>query len=152
MADEISDYFEISKLIHRYNSTVDQMDFDGWAACFADGGVFDGAYQSFTLPGDLDAFRQMSLQIMDAAPNIRHLTTNLMTTVDGDRATAESFLTLISTPNARKDGTVPNSRILQAGAYHDELVRVDGQWKFKIRRVKIDGAPNNSKAAWTAKA
>lgn len=152
MSDVFKDIYEINRLICRYNSTVDRGDFEGWASCFADGGVFDGAYQAFTIPQDVEKFRQMATGIMHAAPNIRHYVTNVQVDVDGDTAHAESFLLLLSTPLAREDGTVPNSRIVQAGIYHDDLVRVDGAWKFTLRRVEIDGAPVETKPTWTADA
>ena len=152
MSDVIVDNYEITRLLNRYNSTVDIQDFNGWADCFVNDGVFDGAYQSFTIPQDLRKFRDMALQIMDEAPNIRHYTTNLQIEINGDSAKAESFLLLVSTPNHREDGTVPNSRIVQAGVYHDDLVRVDGKWKIKLRRVVIDGAPQEHKPMWIADA
>lgn len=150
MSDVLTDNLEIGRLLSRYNDTVDDFDFSGWADCFVEGGVFDGAYQSFSLPGDLEKFKKMSLDIMSEAPNIRHFTTNLVVDVAGDTAKAKSFLLLVSTPNSREDGTIPNSRIIQAGTYFDDLVRVSGQWKIKLRRVKIDGASTDSKPTWTA--
>lgn len=149
MRDILTDNYEIERLLHRYNDTVDSLDFEGWADCFATGGTFDGAYRSFVLPRDLEDFRAMSLGIMDQAPNIRHFTTNLVVDIDGDTAVARSFLLLISTPPCRADGTVPNSRIIQAGVYHDELVRVNGRWKIKLRKVSVDGAPAENKPTWT---
>lgn len=150
MSDVLTDNYDIGRLLSRYNDTVDDLNFAGWADCFAQGGVFDGAYQSFSLPDDLQKFKDMSLGIMNEAPNIRHFTTNLVVDIVGDTARAKSFLLLVSTPEAREDGTIPNSRILQVGTYFDDLVRINGQWKIKLRRVKIDGAPAANKPTWTA--
>ena len=145
MQDLLVDNYKITRLLHRYNASVDEYDFITWASCFADGGVFDGAYQLFTLPQDLEKFKALALGIMDSNPNLRHFTTNLVIDIDGDTATAKSFLLLLSTPNYPADGTIPVSQIIQAGTYHDDLVRVDGHWKIKLRRVTVDGLPTGGR-------
>jgi hypothetical protein len=65
-------------------------------------------------------------------------TMNLVVDIAGDAAKAKLFLLVVSTPVSCEDGTVPNSRVLQAGTYFDDYLRVAGQSKIKLRRVKID--------------
>ena len=57
----------------------------------------------------------------------RHVITNQEVYVEHDRATARSYFLLVSldTPAA----------ILAVGSYHDELLRMDGQWLIARREV-----------------
>lgn len=82
----------------------------------------------------------------DAAPRPRnitkHVVTNLDIRLDGDRATATGYWQTIST---RPTGTV----VAGAGHYVDELVKVNGQWKFKKREIVNPARPANADAAAT---
>ena len=46
----------VEALMRRYNRVTDDDDFDGWAGCFTADGAFNGAYQSFRIPDELDTY------------------------------------------------------------------------------------------------
>jgi ketosteroid isomerase-like protein len=57
-----------------------------------------------------------------------HLTTNIVIKVHGETAHALSNLLLV---REMTDAVVPSF----AGIYDDDLVRIDGVWKFRARRI-----------------
>lgn len=60
----------------------------------------------------------------------KHLTTNTVVDIDGDRAVAVSdFVFVIVT----RDGVKPT----MTGRYHDSLTRVDGLWLFARREATL---------------
>ena len=61
-----------------------------------------------------------------------HLLSNVQVSVNGDTATAVSRLTLL-VPGEKDVPTVS-----QAGKYRDQLVRENGEWKFKQRVIVAD--------------
>jgi uncharacterized protein (TIGR02246 family) len=62
--------------------------------------------------------------------NTRHVVSTVAVTVDGDRAVADSSWQFYV-------DTVSSPKLQLMGAYHDELVRVDGQWKLARRQITI---------------
>ena len=61
----------------------------------------------------------------------RHMTLNHLYDVDGDRATGRATAVVsIATPSGYK--------IMGQGAYHDDLRKVNGEWKIRHRRVVND--------------
>jgi 3-phenylpropionate/cinnamic acid dioxygenase small subunit len=73
-------------------------------------------------------------------PQTKHIVTNLDIKLDGDRATSTGYWQTIST----RDG---KTTIAGAGHYVDELVRVNGQWKFKKREIVNPARPASGGAA-----
>ena len=61
----------------------------------------------------------------------RHMTPNGLYDVDGDRAAGRAT-TVVSIASSS------GYKIMGQGAYHDDLVKVDGQWKIRHRRVVND--------------
>ncbi|HJQ85048.1 MAG TPA: nuclear transport factor 2 family protein [Candidatus Binatia bacterium] len=61
---------------------------------------------------------------------MRHYTTNLVVRGDGERARAESYVLAVTGP--------PGSSSQTTGRYEDELVKVDGRWRIRIRRALLD--------------
>lgn len=73
-------------------------------------------------------------------PISKHVVTNLDIKLDGDRASATGYWQTIST---RQNGTV----VAGAGHYVDELVKVNGQWKFKKREIVNPARPASAEPA-----
>ena len=61
----------------------------------------------------------------------RHMTLNHLYDVDGDRATGRAT-TVVSI------ATASGYKIMGQGAYHDDLVKIDDEWKIRYRRVVND--------------
>jgi hypothetical protein len=68
------------------------------------------------------------------SPNLRHYVTNILSEVNGNEARSRCFLLMTSTT---KEG---GSKIAAAGEYEDRLVKINGQWLFQERIVRVDGA------------
>jgi len=98
-------------------------------------------WQNQLLPRIVDALHTELEQFIAAiknltatAPHPRHYVTNILTEVNGTEARCRCFLLMTSTT---KEG---GSNIAAAGEYEDRLVKIDGQWLFRERIVRVDGA------------
>lgn len=135
MQDEVDrEKTAIAELIVHYNLAVDHNDFQGYAACFAPDGIFEGLIGRFAIHRELDRFIEAIQKLAVTTPHMRHFVTNILTEVSGDQARSRSFLLVTST--TKEGGT----RILMAGEYEDRLVKIAGQWLFQERKVHVDGA------------
>ncbi|PXY23402.1 hypothetical protein BAY59_27390 [Prauserella coralliicola] len=131
--DALADEIAIQQLIYRYNRLTDKGDFEGWASCFAPDGVFNGAYDVFRAHDDLDRFAEHARGLTEEMPNPRHFVTNIETEVNGDTATAHSFLLMTST------APTGEMRFAMVGRSEDELVKIGGHWLFRSRTTRLDG-------------
>jgi uncharacterized protein (TIGR02246 family) len=133
--DDIArDKAAIAELIARYNYAIDHNDFRGWADTFAPDGVFHGIIGRFVVHKELDQFTAAVKKLTATSPNLRHYVTNILTEVNGNEARCRCFLLMTSTT---KEG---GSKIAAAGEYEDRLVKINGQWLFRERIVRVDGA------------
>jgi hypothetical protein len=122
----------IERLINVYNVATDHSEWRRLADCFTADGVFHGAYGSWNMGEQWEAFGARSARRTEQMGPTRHFVTNILTEVDGDTATSSSFVLVTR--------TMPdNSTIVSlTGEYQDELVKVDGQWLFASRSVLTD--------------
>ena len=138
----------IENMSNHYMVAVDAGDIETVMRTWADDGVLDwvggvehgkaeireamsrfgGAGVMGTLPADATE-RQRT----------RHQIINHVITVDGDTAT--SFAYWFAMTNRTTHGQV---EFLYMGHYEDELVRVNGEWKFKTRTVYNESRQNKS--------
>ena len=117
----------IQELCSRYCQTIDALDSDGWARCFLPEGAFE--FDGRVVRG-YKALREYA----DAHTRVlrgRHMTLNHLYEVNGDRATGRAT-TVVSI------ATRSGYKIMGQGAYHDDLVKADGEWKIRHRRVVND--------------
>ncbi len=127
MADELA----IRGVLARYCQHCDDGDFDALIGLFAPDGSF--AYGGRVVSGR-DALREYFEQVQAPSRRGKHLTTNAIVQLRGDRAVVSSdwvFLVLV-------DGR-PTPRL--AGRYRDEVVHVDGTWQIERRDVTPMVAP-----------
>lgn len=132
MASSIEDKFAIEERIGIYNQAIDEGRYEDFLACWCEDGVFDGlggpyvgkaAIRRFT--DGYDANYRLRLN------GLRHFTVNIVSRIDGDRATSRSHLQLVITG-------AKGAHILFTGCYEDELRRVNGEWLFARRRLHQD--------------
>jgi uncharacterized protein (TIGR02246 family) len=130
----IEDRDAIHALFMRYRQCLDEKDFSGYAALFADEGEFVAAGASAKgrsgIEELVDGMRGSLLT--DAAGDDLHIVVNPEISVEGDRATARSTWIYI----VRGDEGEPT--LCKVGHYEDELVREDGEWRFARRFAPID--------------
>ncbi len=133
----------ISDLLAQYNVATDALDIDGWAACFAPDGVFNGAYDTFRVWPDKDRFAQHARELeAGGMPRLRHFLSNVRISVDGDTATSHCFFQIVATDDQA------HSSITMVGEYADAVVTSQGRWLFRSRIVTVDGAtpqPNTAR-------
>ena len=127
------DEHAITRLMNIYNYATDSQDFVRLASCFTEDGRLHGAFGSWVMHQQIHEFAAFARDPAATAGPVRHFISNPIIDVDGDtaRAVTSSLVTRVPV------GGEP--RILLTGEYHDELVRVDGEWLFKVRRVVVDG-------------
>ena len=122
---ELLDLRAVEQLMIRYADRIDANDPEGAAACFAEDGVgkYWGEYRgrkeiAARLSGILDLFAATS-----------HHLSNVSIQIDGDRATAMSYVYAFH----RMAGT--NDPMHYWGRWVDRLVRTDEGWLFAEREV-----------------
>jgi SnoaL-like domain len=135
------DFEEIKQLHARYGHTLDFGDIDGFVACFAPDGCFDGPDQRYQGPQDL---RHLAIEVAENMKgHVRHsIVVNSMIDGDGNNARALSYecLTRDFGPPAGR-GQVTHSALIASGMYNDDLVKVDERWVYASRRFRRDGSP-----------
>lgn len=117
------DSFEITNLVVEYNVRYDNGD-PLFAETFTEDGVFDSS-----LNGIFEGRKALVDFMNEFATRYtgRHFCANHVVTTDGERARHESYFYFLV-----------GSKIATVGRYEDELVRVDGRWKFKRRVFRHD--------------
>jgi ketosteroid isomerase-like protein len=131
---ELEDKFAIEERIGIYNQAIDQGRFEDFLACWCEDGVFDGLDGPYVGKAAIRRFTDSYDQRYRLRLNgLKHFTVNIVSRIDGDRATSSSHLQLVTTG-------AKGAHILFTGRYEDELRRVDGQWLFSRRKLHQDFA------------
>ncbi len=126
------DHEQIRDLYARYAHAVDLGRYEEWIECFTSDGVFEsprfGRYQG------VEGLRRFTAIYKESngAAQVRHMMTNVMFEISGDRATGSCYLNYYHC----RDGKVSLSAL---GRYEDQLRKVNGRWRFESRRVHIAG-------------
>jgi hypothetical protein len=133
----LEDQRDVLANLHRYGQTIDAGDEAGWVDCFTEDGNFTAKGRRATHTG-LDVTGRAELQAFIAEHSRRpyafhlHCIVEPIIAVDGDEATADSYLFVLM----EHEGA-PVLRVF--GRYHDDLVRCsDGRWRFRRRAARID--------------
>lgn len=129
----IDDVQAIKNLIYSYAELLDSGDVEGFARLFA-----HGTLRTHGVPDEYrgeEAVRRMIRRVValyDGIPGTKHAITNVVVEVDGSRAAARSYFTVLQ---ARPE--LPLQPIL-AGRYQDRFERVDGAWRYADHLVYLD--------------
>ena len=128
MASEEAEKNAIRELLATYCFHLDNDRFAEMAALFTEDGIWDTAFGKGT-GRDGIAARAGSIATPGAArPRRVHLTTNIVIVLNGDTATVRSNWTVIqNSANGPKIGS--------GGAYQDQVVKQNGQWLFRYRKI-----------------
>jgi 3-phenylpropionate/cinnamic acid dioxygenase small subunit len=120
----------IRELMAQYCFHIDNGEFDDWLQLFTADGVFDlGARGRLAGHDALRKFVQ-SIPLTNGLPMIRHCVMNSIVNVDGNRATARSYLIVV------QGGETLGVSI--AGRYEDRLAKIGDAWRFTERKVHFD--------------
>jgi hypothetical protein len=120
----IEDRMAILDLCSEYNYYIDTGAAERWADTFTADGVFDGAVGRAEGRGALVEFAR---QFGSDYPGAMHFTDNHLFEPDGDAMKHKCFLSF-------QVPTEDSTNLILVG-YQDELVKIDGAWKFRIRQV-----------------
>ena len=128
------DSARIRELTARYNRAFDDGDPEAFAATFTEDGVMA------VVGGPTTSGRAALAEMVRRTPyGIVHVTVDATVTVEGDRAVQDVTLLVVARPAPDAPAEQRRSRLRRSGRYHDELVRVDGDWRFARRTCTLDG-------------
>ncbi len=121
---KVEDELEIIRLRARYCHLLDDMQWDDFVDLFTEDGVFEGLSK---VSGHQEIMRFFSQDVPKVAEQFWHFCTNGTVQVDGDTATGRISMEYISISNGVS--------YTSAGHYDDVMVRENGVWKFKSRKI-----------------
>lgn len=141
-------WMELLELQHRYVSALDNNRLEDWPGFFVEEGRYEiipkeNVDAGFPAPimycRNAGMLRDRVLSLRNA--NIfedhvyRHSTSGLVITAaaDGVVHTQSSYIVVIT-------NQAGDSSVYQAGTYFDEVVRLDGEWRYRSKRVVYDTA------------
>jgi uncharacterized protein (TIGR02246 family) len=128
------DRAQIRELTARYNRCFDDGDPEAFAATFTEDAVMeiDG--------GPRMAGRdELAAMVRHTPYGVKHVTVDATVAVDGDRATQDVSLIVLTRPARDAARDARRSTVERTGRYHDELVRTTDGWRFARRTVFLDG-------------
>ena len=124
----------IRDLMTRYCLAIDAGRYEEWAQCFTEDGIFDspilGKWQGW------DALRAFTTKYREWTGDAqsRHCVMNILIDIQGQTATAESYLLLTHAAQGKTE-------LVISGRYEDRIEKVGDQWRFKERKVCPDTSP-----------
>jgi len=121
----------ITEVIHRYCRAMDRMDADLALSCWHEGGTDDHAP---LFAGTAEAFIGWLWPVHAAMETTRHVISNVLIELQGDKAGAESYWTV--TLRVKKDGDLYD--VIGGGRYVDNFECIDGQWAIRHRQSLHD--------------
>ncbi len=124
------DQLAIRALLERYCDGVNQRDADIWGSTWAEDAVWELPHLDMEGITGRDNIIAAWLQAMELFPFVNMMAHPGYISVAGDRATMRSYTSEVA---VMQDGT----QIEPRGEYEDECVRVDGEWRFSLRRFRV---------------
>jgi hypothetical protein len=121
----------IIEVIHRYCRAMDRMDAELALSCWHEGGTDDHAP---LFAGTARGFIDWLWPVHAAMEVTRHVVSNVLIDLNGDKAGAESYWTV--TLRVKKDGQIYD--IVGGGRYVDNFECIDGQWAIRHRQSLHD--------------
>lgn len=136
MSTELADKLAIRELLAEYCFHIDNDRCDEMAALFTADGTWDTAFGIATgRPAIANQLRQIIALVPGPTPRWLHLCTNIVVRLAGDTAQVTSNWAVI------EPGDGGNPRVGSTGAYQDSVVKTDGAWLFKYRKIERLIAP-----------
>ena len=131
---------EITQLVHRYGTALDDRDWALLRSCFTDDAVtvYEGPVGGeFT---GYEAIEQVCRGALEPLDKSQHMIGNVTVELDGDTATAQCYLYAQHVRTGAPGGDL----CMLGGRYTDRLARTRDGWRFTRRRLEtwwIDGNP-----------
>jgi hypothetical protein len=125
----------IREVLAEYCFRLDDGRFAEMAALFADSGTWDTAFGRATGRAAIAELAQsIRARAGDERPRGVHLVTNISIALDGASAQVRSNWTVVQNGSQ-------GPKIGSGGAYRDELVKQQDQWRFRYRKIDRFIAP-----------
>jgi len=140
----IEDEREIRHTMDLYAHAMDYGEEEVWRDCFTDDALFlvsdaqKNMQEIYRVQGDETLSAYIAAYPRPPAVFAKHICTQILIQVDGDRATSESFWLAVNSEGG-PNGVAPN--IMAFGRYRDRLVACpDGRWRFTERICETEAA------------
>jgi uncharacterized protein (TIGR02246 family) len=119
----------IREVLAEYCFRLDGGDYDGMAALFTEDGTWETAFGKGTGRADIAQLaRDIRARAGEDRPRAIHLVTNIVIKLAGDSAEVHSNWTVVqNSPDGPKIGS--------GGGYADQMVKRDGAWRFRYRKI-----------------
>ena len=119
----------IREVLAEYCFRLDDSRFAEMAALFTEDGTWDTAFGKATGRAAIaELARSLRLRADEPRPRAIHLVTNIAIALDGGRAQVRSNWTVVQNSSQ-------GPKVGSGGAYHDEMVKEDGRWLFRYRKI-----------------
>lgn len=129
-SDTLMDQLQIRTLLDRYCDGVNQRDAEIWGSTWAEDGVWELPHLEMEGLKGRDTIVAAWVEAMKLFPFVNMMAQPGFIDVQGDRASMRSYTTEVAV-------TADGQEIRPRGEYHDECVRVDGEWKFSLRKFRV---------------
>ena len=129
MPTAIEEKDAIREVLAEYCFRLDGGRYDDMAALFTEDGTWDTAFGAATGRAAIaQQARDIRTRAGDNRPRAVHLVTNIVIALDGEQAEIRSNWTVVQNS---PDGP----RIGSGGAYADQMVKEQGRWLFRYRKI-----------------
>ena len=133
MLTAIEEKDAIREVLAEYCFALDGGRYDDMAALFTEDGTWDTAFGAATGRAAIAAqARDIRVRAGDNRPRAVHLTTNIVIALAGDTAEVRSNWTVVQNSPANSTG---GPRIGSGGGYADQMVKQNGKWLFRYRKI-----------------
>ncbi len=122
----------IRDLMSAYCFHVDNGEFEKFAGLFTTDGIFEsGPLGKLQGRKAIHDFIAAHVPRAGEGPARKHCTMNHMIRVNGNEAHADSYIVVLREADV---GIIASL----AGRYEDQIVKEDGKWRFKVRKIHFD--------------
>jgi len=129
MPTAVEDKEAIREVLAEYCFRLDDGRFAEMAALFTEDGTWDTAFGKATGRAAIaELASSLRTRAQQPRPRAVHLVTNVAITLDGEHARVRSnWMVMQNDPQGPRIGS--------GGAYLDEMVRSEGSWRFRYRKI-----------------
>ncbi len=122
----------IRDLMSEYCFYIDNGEFEKFADLFTADGIFEtGPLGKLKGRKAIHDFIAAHVPRLGEGPARKHCTMNHLIRVNGKEASADSYIVVIRESDS---GVVASL----AGRYEDKLVKENGEWRFRVRKIHFD--------------
>lgn len=131
MSTAADDKDAIRDVMARYAHALDECRFADVAALFAEDGEWTTTYGSARGRTAIEALLTGNVPTPGEGPQRKHYITNMLITLDGERADARSDYLVV---RESAQGLLP----VMGGTYLDRFVKRDGRWQISRKELRHD--------------